>query len=454
MNLSFSQIIATGSAAGSVRGQTESSWVDDFQAEVKPVYNNETDSYSYQMEFPDWCPPEVNNYKMLTIPATGRIAAEPFFPADGPRDGVVMGLALDGKPIWSPNYQYEYGAYCDGGVITSILTDTCNDIMGLGYVKAPICLFNDCLAQMNETCVEEVTVGVALDGFPIKISKKCHNNADLDECGGMMDEDGNYAYYFTDEWPYSLRCFKGTPMVPLESGFVPEDVGQTSCPILYDQIRELNHFAAHAMSEMDKKDGDVNGQRATRGNPSGKSGPDPVGKLIDMFDDVANSVLDIIPMGMGLLDDFNKGGTRKRRFAAEFMNKLSENMQPSSPNSQSNGIQRMKAAHEDKIKLPMGVYNNPVLARCFADEFQGEAAGSDCINACDNVNDFGCDAAVEGDEVCNPLGYGLWNEAVVCEGIGRFPLKENDGFLFKKDDGMMAPRKSINIGSRMEVHAG
>ena len=61
---------------------------------------------------------------------------------------------------------------------------------------------------MNETCVEEVTVGVALDGFPIKISKKCHTNADVDECGGMTDENGDYAYYFTDEWPYSLRCFK------------------------------------------------------------------------------------------------------------------------------------------------------------------------------------------------------------------------------------------------------
>ena len=135
INVFLSQIIATGSAAGSVRGQTGSSWVEDFQTEVKPVYNNETDSFSYQMELPDWCPPEVHNYKMLTIPATGRIATEPFFPADGPRDGVIVGLALDGKPIWSPNYQYDYGAYCDGGVITSILTDTCNEIMGLGYVK-------------------------------------------------------------------------------------------------------------------------------------------------------------------------------------------------------------------------------------------------------------------------------------------------------------------------------
>ena len=35
--------------------------------------------------------------------------------------------------------------------------------------------------------------------------------SDLDECGGRLDED-TYAYYFTDHWPYSLRCFRGTPM--------------------------------------------------------------------------------------------------------------------------------------------------------------------------------------------------------------------------------------------------
>merc|ERR1711946_119376 len=135
------------------------------------------------------------------------------------------------------------------------------------------------------------------------------------------------------------------------------------------------------MSEMDKKDSPVNAQRTTRGRQSGGNDSNPVEKLMDMFDDVANSVLDIIPMGMGLLDDFNNNGkTRKRRFAAEFLNKLTENLQPNSA-SQPNGIQRMKAAHEDKIKLPMGVYNNPVLSRCFADGFQGENAGTDCINA-------------------------------------------------------------------------
>ena len=58
-------------------------------------------------------------------------------------------------------------------------------------------------------CVEEVTVGVALDGFPIKVNKMYSDPEYLDECGGREDDIGNYAYYFTDSWPYSLSCFRG-----------------------------------------------------------------------------------------------------------------------------------------------------------------------------------------------------------------------------------------------------
>jgi len=33
---------------------------------------------------------------------------------------------------------------------------------------------------------------------------------DLDECNGMF-VDGKYAYYITEEFPYTVACFKGTP---------------------------------------------------------------------------------------------------------------------------------------------------------------------------------------------------------------------------------------------------
>ena len=57
-------------------------------------------------------------------------------------------------------------------------------------------------------------------------------------------------------------------------------------------------------------------------------------------------------------------------------------------------------------------------------------AGTDCINACEKVNDFGCDPTVEGNnEACSQLGYGLWNEAVVCSGQGS---TDRHGPLFQK----------------------
>lgn len=65
-------------------------------------------------------------------------------------------------------------------------------------------------------------VGYALDGFGIYGPKADGNrrvkNADLDACHGHSHEivwDGQrkllYHYHFTDEYPYTLGCFNGTP---------------------------------------------------------------------------------------------------------------------------------------------------------------------------------------------------------------------------------------------------
>ena len=32
---------------------------------------------------------------------------------------------------------------------------------------------------------------------------------DLDECNGLTDADGNYAYYTTDTFPYIIGCYSG-----------------------------------------------------------------------------------------------------------------------------------------------------------------------------------------------------------------------------------------------------
>ncbi|MEM9455972.1 MAG: YHYH protein [Myxococcota bacterium] len=37
---------------------------------------------------------------------------------------------------------------------------------------------------------------------------------DLDECNGLIDENGNYGYYATEGFPYLLGCFRGEPQFP------------------------------------------------------------------------------------------------------------------------------------------------------------------------------------------------------------------------------------------------
>ena len=34
-------------------------------------------------------------------------------------------------------------------------------------------------------------------------------SGDLDECNGLTDDAGNYAYYTTDTFPYVLGCYTG-----------------------------------------------------------------------------------------------------------------------------------------------------------------------------------------------------------------------------------------------------
>ena len=65
-----------------------------------------------------------------------------------------------------------------------------------------------------------------MDGFPIKICLGMKMGPMLDECGGMMDDDGNYSYYFTDEWPYSIRCFKGKVV------YLLRDLNSSNSPLI------------------------------------------------------------------------------------------------------------------------------------------------------------------------------------------------------------------------------
>jgi YHYH protein len=80
----------------------------------------------------------------------------------------------------------------------------------------------DCLSGKTVTS-QETLVGYALDGFPILGPRgengKLLTNADLDACHGHIARitvNGKrvrtYHYHATLEYPYTLGCFRGTPV--------------------------------------------------------------------------------------------------------------------------------------------------------------------------------------------------------------------------------------------------
>ncbi len=79
------------------------------------------------------------------------------------------------------------------------------------------------------SCIKNATVdtviGYALDGFPITGPTIKQGNvlttSDLDECHGITSTlklDGKtvttYHYVMTQDFPYSVSCFRGTPITP------------------------------------------------------------------------------------------------------------------------------------------------------------------------------------------------------------------------------------------------
>ena len=91
----------------------------------------------------------------------------------------------------------------------------------------------DCLYSPEELAAGPQLVGYAFDGYPIYSGNGIYDSSweltdeslfatdtwaahtyvagsgDLDECNGLTDADGNYAYYTTDTFPYIIGCYSG-----------------------------------------------------------------------------------------------------------------------------------------------------------------------------------------------------------------------------------------------------
>ena len=144
----------------------------------------------------------------LTLPANPSIASTPSCVPLG-----IIGFTTDGVAI--------FDAMDDSGhdAVAHEVQDSCSghpDKNGQYHYHGP----SPCMA--NETT--SGLVGYALDGFGIygeeyATTAKTLHDSDLDACHGttsQIDWHGQtvmmYHYVLTDEFPYTIGCFKGTPV--------------------------------------------------------------------------------------------------------------------------------------------------------------------------------------------------------------------------------------------------
>lgn len=143
------------------------------------------------------------------LPGNPTVATTPSCVPMGP-----VGVALNGVAI--------YNALDDAGrdAVAHEVQDECSghpQQAGQYHYHGP----SDCMPHADEN---NALVGYALDGFGIfsrfDATGKEYTNADLDECHGITSEimwDGQkvsmYHYVLTEEYPYTIGCFRGTPVV-------------------------------------------------------------------------------------------------------------------------------------------------------------------------------------------------------------------------------------------------
>ena len=144
-----------------------------------------------------------------TLPANPSFARAPSCVPMG-----AIGVALDGVAI--------YNALDDAGrdAVAHEVQDLCDghpQSAGQYHYHGP----SPCMPNVNK---KDTVVGYALDGFPITslydANGQLYVNSELDAChgttGAYTDENGaaktGYHYVLTDEYPYTLGCFMGTPV--------------------------------------------------------------------------------------------------------------------------------------------------------------------------------------------------------------------------------------------------
>lgn len=149
----------------------------------------------------------------------------------------AIAVAINGIPIFGPTEGAGGDVLALGGGFTECGGH--NGPTGYHYHTFDATGSDACRITEAEAMAAPVLYGYAFDGYPIYSGNYQYTSSyeltdeslfatdtwsahtyvegagDLDECNGRTDDDGNYAYYTTDTFPYVLGCYRG---VPTENG--------------------------------------------------------------------------------------------------------------------------------------------------------------------------------------------------------------------------------------------
>ena len=188
------------------------------------VTSNGIPDYPYVETSPGPPNPQDLTFELPAIPV---VADEP---GDVPLLG-ALGVTLAGVPIYGPTE----GTGGDVGSIAGILMDCGghNGPTGFHLHLVGTSESSDCDFSAEEIASGPQLLVYAFDGYPIYTGNAQYTSSwtltdeslfasdtwnahsfvegsgDLDECNGTTDENGDYAYYTTDTFPYVLGCFVG-----------------------------------------------------------------------------------------------------------------------------------------------------------------------------------------------------------------------------------------------------
>ena len=159
-----------------------------------------------------------------------------------PRLGAI-GVAVNGIPIFGQAEGTGGDVMSLGGGFTECGGH--NGPTGYHYHTFDVTGSDRCRFSMEDLANGPVLYGYAFDGFKIYGSLDytssytltdpslfatdtfsahtyIEGSGDLDECNGRFDESGEYAYYTTETFPYTVGCYRG---VPTENGGGPGGPG-------------------------------------------------------------------------------------------------------------------------------------------------------------------------------------------------------------------------------------